>query len=51
MVGTRPGMTIYLDFNNLRHGRAYPGHPRSGRNSGDRSAQRIFPHPARYRRP
>jgi hypothetical protein len=27
MSGTRPGMTISFEFNNLRHGRACPGHP------------------------
>ena len=33
MPGTSPGMTISRHFNSLRHGRACPGHPRSGRNS------------------
>jgi hypothetical protein len=28
MPGTRPGMTISFEFNNSRHGRACPGHPR-----------------------
>jgi hypothetical protein len=31
MPGTRPGMTISFEFNNLRHGRACPGHPRPAR--------------------
>jgi hypothetical protein len=28
MPGSSPGMTISLEFKNLRHGRARPGHPR-----------------------